>query len=133
MARAPSDAKNIWYGFLEAGEKSSPVLVDKSLDTGNPNLIYIYNLSRDKIIEYRRDIVESKLRELRSDEAKVEKELATRYEAARQLFENSKNAAIQALRTSETGANRLGAGNSGAADLSYLQTDPSYAEDAVDE
>ena len=47
-----------WFGFLDAGKSSSPVVQDSSLNTGNPATIYLFNLMRGRILEYRKDIVE---------------------------------------------------------------------------
>lgn len=77
---------NFWYGYLDAGEKSSPVLMDQRLSTANPNTIYVFNLKRSEIIEYRRDIVEPKLRDLGDEEGPVIKELKSGYTKARSGF-----------------------------------------------
>ncbi len=71
--------KQHWYGYLEAGAKSSPVLLDRKLDTGNPETFYLYNLARKAILEYNRQIVEPKLRELKDKEAKLADELKQTY------------------------------------------------------
>lgn len=63
--------KQHWYGYLEAGAKSSPVLLDRKLDTGNPETFYLFNLARKEILEYNRQIVEPKLRELKEKETSV--------------------------------------------------------------
>jgi hypothetical protein len=76
----------LWCGFLEAGEKGGPVVRDSSLDTGNPATVYLFNLIRNRILEYRRDIVEPKLRELRPDELAMVKSLRAAFEAARGDF-----------------------------------------------
>jgi hypothetical protein len=52
-----------------AGERSSPVLRDRRMETGNKKAIYIFNLKRGEIIEYALEIVEQKLRELKADES----------------------------------------------------------------
>jgi len=70
---------NLWYGYLDAGEKSSPVLMDQRLSTANPGTVYVFNLRRSEIIEYRRDIVEPKLRDLSDEESAVIKELKSAY------------------------------------------------------
>lgn len=62
-----------WYGYLEAGAKSSFVARDMHLDTGNVNTIYLFNLTRGEFKEYRLDIVEPKLRELSAQEIKKQK------------------------------------------------------------
>lgn len=77
---------NLWYGFLEAGEKSSPILMDQRLNTANPNTVYVFNLKRSEIIEYRRDIVEAKLRDLEDEDSNIIKELKSGYNKARSSF-----------------------------------------------
>lgn len=57
----------LWFGFLEAGKSSSPVMRDAVFDTGNHETTYLFNLAKGRILEYRRDIVEQKLRELSLD------------------------------------------------------------------
>lgn len=71
--------KQHWYGYLEAGAKSSPVLLDRKLDTGNPETFYLFNLTRKEILEYNRQIVEPKLRELKDQEADLAGELKKTY------------------------------------------------------
>jgi hypothetical protein len=85
MARTSKD-KSLWYGYLKAGERSSPVLRDTGLDTGNPKTIYMFNLKRGEIIEYALEIVEKKLRELKSDESGYIGELDAGYKKARRDF-----------------------------------------------
>ncbi len=70
---------NLWYGYLDAGEKSSPVLMDQRLSTANPSTVYVFNLRRSEIIEYRRDIVEPKLRDLSEEESVVIKDMTSAY------------------------------------------------------
>ena len=78
--------KHYWFGYFEAGEKSSPVLRDSRIDTGNPDTLYLFNLKRNEILEYRRDIVEPKLRELNAGEQGVSQELQAAYVEARGRF-----------------------------------------------
>jgi len=66
---------SLWFGHLEIGDKSSPVVRDHKLNTGKADTIYLFNLVRNEIIEYKRDIVEPKLRELGKGDASVSKEL----------------------------------------------------------
>lgn len=68
--------------YLEAGAKSSPVVLDTGLSTSNDKTIYLYHQLRNQIIEYRRDIVEAKLRDLTADEAKGSKGLQQAYTKA---------------------------------------------------
>lgn len=77
---------NLWYGYLDAGEKSSPVLLDQRLSTANPNTVYVFNLQRSEIIEYRRDIIEPKLRDLGKEENSFIKELKSAYTRVRSGF-----------------------------------------------
>jgi hypothetical protein len=76
----------LWLGFLDAGERSSPVVRDPTLDTGNPATIYLFNLMRGRILEYRRDIVELKLREFLPQESSMVKALQDAFQVAREDF-----------------------------------------------
>ncbi len=78
--------KQHWYGYLEAGAKSSPVLLDRKLDTGNPQTFYLFNLTRKEILEYNRQIVEPKLRELKEKESDAIDELKRVYGEALRNF-----------------------------------------------
>lgn len=71
-----------WYGYLEAGPKSSLVARDPNLDTGNPQTIYLFNYNRDEIKEYRLDIVQPKLRELTAEENKEVKNIEKKFKTA---------------------------------------------------
>jgi len=75
-----------WYGYLEAGDKSAAVAIDNNLETGNPLTQYVYNLVRGSILEYRRDIVAPKLRELTKDEQNLLEPLKAGLDQARQQF-----------------------------------------------
>jgi hypothetical protein len=81
-----SKKAKIWYGFLDAGKKSSPIIMDPKLDTGDPNTLYIYNFNRNQILEYKRDIIEPKLRVLSDKEAKTADEIKKAYNKARKEF-----------------------------------------------
>ena len=84
-----SKVKNsLWYGYLEAGNRSSPVIRDERLDTGSEKTVFLFNLARREILEYSRDIVEPKLRELKSGEAKMIKDLDAAYAEARRNFKD---------------------------------------------
>ncbi|MGF1546173.1 MAG: hypothetical protein ACFCUG_02470 [Thiotrichales bacterium] len=76
---------NLWYGFLDAGAKSSPVILDRELDTGNPKTLYLFNQVRAEFVEYQRSIVDSKLRDLKAGEADTGALLAA-FNAARPGF-----------------------------------------------
>jgi hypothetical protein len=77
---------SLWFGYLEANEKGSPVVRDTSMDTGTPATIYLFNLKKGRILEYRRDIVEPKLRELTNEETETVTELRKAFEKARNGF-----------------------------------------------
>jgi hypothetical protein len=84
-----SKIKNpIWYGYLEAGNRSSPVIRDERLETGSTKTVFLFNLARREILEYSRDVVETKLRELNSSEAKTIKQLDEAYTEARRNFKD---------------------------------------------
>ena len=78
--------RNLWYGVLEAGEKSSPVVIDIGLTTKKADTVYVFNQSRNKILEYKRDIIDSKLRELSADESELINTLTAAYEQIREAF-----------------------------------------------
>lgn len=84
---ADKKKKKMWFGFLEAGIKGSPVVRDANLDTGNPKTVYLFNFMKERILEYRRDIVEVKLRELAPEEQSLVPELRKAYSRVRETFE----------------------------------------------
>ena len=80
--------KNIWYGVLEAGEKTSPVVRDTSLEASQ-NKIYLYNYVRNQFIEYSQAIAEPKLRELAAGDISQD-ELDKAFKTAYQAFSSSR-------------------------------------------
>ena len=64
--------QKLWYGFLEAGHKSSPIVIDHNMDTGEKHTVFIYNHNKQEILKYVRDLVEPKLRELTAKEKELE-------------------------------------------------------------
>jgi len=64
MSGSSKSKRGLWFGCLEAGNSSSPVIRDQHLETGNVKTLYIFNLARGRILEYQREIVEPKLRDL---------------------------------------------------------------------
>ena len=88
MKNASKSKAYLWYGYLNAGERSSPVLRDDRLDTGNPKTLYLYNLARGQILEYSREIVEKKLREFKPDESGFIEELDAGYKKIRRTFKD---------------------------------------------
>jgi hypothetical protein len=85
-----SKTNNVWYGYLEAGAKSSPVIRDDKLETGSSKTVYLFNLNQNKISEYNLQIVGSKLRELKKDEEHFIAELDKAFPKARLDFTNNK-------------------------------------------
>jgi hypothetical protein len=79
--------KKLWFGFLEAGEKGSPVVRDAGLETGSPKTVYLFNFMKGKILEYRWDIVGAKLRELTERELAMVPEMRKSFMSAREGFE----------------------------------------------
>lgn len=76
----------LWFGYLEAGEKGSAVVRDSTMDTGTTATIYLYNHHKGRILEYRREIVEPKLRDLNGDETALVKELRKSFDNVRSSF-----------------------------------------------
>jgi len=62
MAISSKSKASLWYGYLNAGARSSPVLRDERLVTGNPKTLYLFNLVRSEILKYVHEIVEKILR-----------------------------------------------------------------------
>lgn len=91
----------LWYGYLEAGDKSTPVIRDERLDTGNRKTMFLFNLARGQILEYTREIVEPKLRELKSGEAKHIDALNAAYGDARRALKHHN---VRPLNIPERGA-----------------------------
>jgi hypothetical protein len=89
-----NETNDLWYGYLEAGAKSSPVVIDPMLDTGNPKTLYMYNLNTNKITEYKREIAEPKLRALNAKEASLTQNLKQSYDVARKEFTPRNNGVV---------------------------------------
>ena len=88
MSAAAKTKNSLWYGFLEAGNRSSAVIRDEKLETGSSKTMFLFNLERREILEYSRDIVEPKLRELKPAESKLVKDLDAAYAEARRTFKD---------------------------------------------
>ena len=78
--------KRLWFGYLEAGERSSPVVRDDTIDTGRASTVYLFNWMKGKILEYQKDIVEPKLRDLEAAETGLVPELEKAYNQSRERF-----------------------------------------------
>ncbi|MEZ5541260.1 MAG: hypothetical protein R3F42_04375 [Pseudomonadota bacterium] len=86
MAGISKGSASCWYGYLMAGERSSPVLRDEGFETGNRKTVYLYNLKRGEIVEYDLATVAAKLRDLKPSEAGFIGELDAGYKKARRAF-----------------------------------------------
>ena len=105
---------DIWYGFLQAGDKSSPVVRDPELKTGNNKTIYLYNQARGQFVEYSSEIVEPKLRDLKSGDVSLA-DLKRAFKAARKTF-----LATRVTRIREAAPERTGSGRDNIADNTLL-------------
>jgi hypothetical protein len=76
---------DIWYGILDAGEKTSPVVRDLTIQASNPNNVWLFNHSRNAFVEYSLAIVEPKLRELGKGDLSKD-DLDKAFKAARKTF-----------------------------------------------
>lgn len=115
-----------WFGYLDAGPKSTAVVLDEGLNTGNPNTIYLFNLSRRQIVEYSRAIAEPKLRELGAAEASVLDELKAAFAEARRDFK-ARGAAL--LNIPERGGKAARASND---DREALPESEDYDDSEID-
>ncbi len=79
-------ADKVVFAYLDAGAKSSPVALDPGLSTGKPETVWLFNLARGEFVEYRRDIVEAKLRDFKEGEEALCKELKKAFTRARKTF-----------------------------------------------
>lgn len=122
----------IWYGFLDAGEKSTPVVMDRRLITGNPQTIYLYNFTRGDFVEYSRAVVEPKLRALRKDENSVLIDLKAGFSEARKSFKprGAKPAKGEEVAASGT---RSKAREEGAEEFDTAGADDAEASDWADD
>ena len=93
--------------FSRPGKKSSPVVRDPALETKSPKTVYLFNYMRGEFLEYSREIVEPKLRELNSDDVFVT-ELKRAFKAARKSF--SPGRAVPRREVTPVHAPRKGAG-----------------------
>jgi len=74
--------QKLWYGYLEAGKKSSPVVIDRNMDTGENHTVFIYNHNKKEILKYVRDMVDPKLRELTAKEKELESSMKKGFTAS---------------------------------------------------
>jgi hypothetical protein len=77
--------KDIWYGVLEAGDKTSPVVRDMSLEVSDTKRIWLYNHVKNQFVEYSLEIVEPKLRNLGNGDISLD-ELDQAFKSARKAF-----------------------------------------------
>lgn len=84
--------KDLWYGVLEAGDKTSPVVRDLTLEASGPSKVWLYNHSRKTFLEYSLPIVEPKLRALAADDVPRD-ELDQAFRTALKTFAAARNVA----------------------------------------
>jgi hypothetical protein len=118
---------NIWYGVLEAGEKSSPVVRDFSME-GNAKRVYLYNYARNQFIEYSLAIVEPKLRELAEGDVSRE-ELEKAFNTAYQAFTSSRKVSSW----SDTKRDTSNVKNEDDDDLDFDMSDDDDLEEFIDD
>lgn len=76
-----------WCGFLEAGRKSSHVLLDTHWRSAiSVDRVLLFNLLKDEVVAYDRALVRGKLRSLEPDEMFLVETLVERYWRARRVF-----------------------------------------------
>ena len=78
---------SVVFAYLEAGKKSTAVALDPRLTTGKPDTVWLFNLARGEFVEYRRDIVETKMRDFRPEEQALYEELKDAFTKARRHFQ----------------------------------------------
>jgi len=89
----------IWYGFLEAGKRSTAVVVDPKINANMDGKLYIFNQQRNQILEYKKDIVESKLRDLTEEESQLLPTLKSSFELALKNFNIESNQSLPSTST----------------------------------
>ena len=55
--------KHLWVGYLTLANKKILVASDDRVDTGNRKTIFLYNQDRNELVEYSREIIQSKLKD----------------------------------------------------------------------
>lgn len=90
--------QTLWFGFLKAEDKSSPVIIDHSMDTGEKRTVYIYNHNRKEVLKYVRELVEPKLRELTAEEHALEAAMKKGFMESLKTF-NNKSTNVLAIPT----------------------------------
>jgi hypothetical protein len=127
-----STKNNLWYGYLEAGNRSSAIVLDQRLETGDPSTLYLFNLQRGAFVEYKRELVEPKMRELGKLEEEILDELKSEFNKARSQFQPRGNRVQQMLRKS--GSPSAGGGKSNRNDdlIDYDGGGSSGGDDDID-
>ncbi len=81
------DKKQLWYGELRTARGNTIVIHDQALPEASPGRIYLYNSTRESIIEYVKDIVEHNLHDLDKDSlAKAQANYAEAWKQAKTEF-----------------------------------------------
>ena len=121
------NTKDIWYGVLEAGEKSSPVVRDVTIEAADKK-IYLYNYVRNQFIEYSQAIVEPKLRDLTAGDISYD-ELDKAFRAARQAFISTRK--IKKLADTKPAVQRVKNDDDDAIDIDI--SDDDFTEEFIDD
>jgi len=124
----------LWYGFLEAGSKSSPVAIDRSMETGERNSLFIYNHNRKEILKYTRDVVEPKLRELTAGEKELETGLKKGFSESLKTFKYKVSKISDASTSAKTSsaAKVVKPPEEPEVDISGLDDDDAWEDDSDD-
>ena len=78
------NTEQFWFGYLDAGAKSSPVLRDNELKSSSPDNICLFNLQKNQIVEYKAEIVSQRLRALNDGDTIAE--MTSKYQLAKQSY-----------------------------------------------
>ena len=124
---------DLWFGYLQAGDHSSPVVRDNSLESKSSKTIYLYNHARGKILEYSLEVVGPKLRDLQPDEASPG-ELKKAYKAALSAFEGERVAPVRKIAASAVSTKTAGVNTATLLldELKEVMSD-TYAEEDIDD
>lgn len=79
--------KSIWYGKLATPNASHTVIFDPDFPTPPKGKLYLYNVERDKVIQYVEDIVAPKLHDMDESEAiALQKAIDGRWQITKKEF-----------------------------------------------
>ena len=73
--------KHLWVGYLALANKKVLVASDDRVDTGNRKTIFLYNQERNELVEYSREIIQTKLKDAPAADFNTE-EISNAYQKA---------------------------------------------------